>query len=83
MSDALRCDEKEIGDGCFGFETGGSLRNGDGLARRAAVDICPRLLNDGIIFLGPPVDYQVANAVMAQLLHLRRKKSSFRSRRGA
>ena len=47
------------------------------------VDICPRLLNDGIIFLGPPVDYQVANAVMALLLHLRRKKSSFRSRRGA
>ena len=30
----------------------------------------PRLLKDRIIFLGTPVDDQVANAIMAQLLHL-------------
>jgi ATP-dependent Clp protease protease subunit len=34
------------------------------------MDIYSRLLNDRIVFLGAPVDDQVANAVMAQLLHL-------------
>jgi ATP-dependent Clp protease protease subunit len=34
------------------------------------MDIYSRLLNDRIIFLGTPVDDQVANAIMAQLLHL-------------
>jgi ATP-dependent Clp protease, protease subunit len=33
-------------------------------------DIYSRLLNDRIIFLGSPVDDQVANLVVAQLLHL-------------
>ena len=33
-------------------------------------DIWSRLLKDRIIFLGTPVDDQVANAIMAQLLHL-------------
>ena len=35
-----------------------------------AMDIYSRLLNDRIIFLGTPVDDQVANAIIAQLLHL-------------
>jgi ATP-dependent Clp protease protease subunit len=35
-----------------------------------SMDIYSRLLKDRIIFLGTPVDDQVANAVMAQLLHL-------------
>src|SRR4051794_41265877 len=35
-----------------------------------AMDIYSRLLKDRIIFLGTPVDDQVANAIMAQLLHL-------------
>jgi ATP-dependent Clp protease protease subunit len=35
-----------------------------------AMDIYSRLLSDRIIFLGTPVDDQVANAVIAQLLHL-------------
>src|SRR5918992_3192961 len=34
------------------------------------MDIYSRLLSDRIIFLGTPVDDQVANAIMAQLLHL-------------
>ena len=34
------------------------------------MDIYSRLLADRIIFLGTPVDDQVANVVMAQLLHL-------------
>jgi len=34
------------------------------------MDIYSRLLKDRIIFLGTPVDDQVANAIMAQLLHL-------------
>ena len=34
------------------------------------MDIYSRLLKDRIIFLGTPVNDQVANAVMAQLLHL-------------
>src|ERR671918_1838976 len=34
------------------------------------MDIYPRLLADRIIFVGTPVVEQVANAVMAQLLHL-------------
>src|ERR1700738_154016 len=35
-----------------------------------AFDIYSRLLNDRIIFLGTPVDDQVANLIVAQLLHL-------------
>src|SRR5918994_1687362 len=35
-----------------------------------AMDIYSRLLNDRIIFLGTPVDDAVANAIIAQLLHL-------------
>ena len=35
-----------------------------------AMDIYSRLLNDRIVFLGTPVDDQVANAIIAQLLHL-------------
>ena len=34
------------------------------------MDIYSRLLKDRIIFIGTPVDDQVANVVMAQLLHL-------------
>ena len=34
------------------------------------LDIYSRLLNDRIVFLGTPVDDQVANAIIAQLLHL-------------
>ena len=33
-------------------------------------DIYSRLLNERIIFLGSPIDDQVANVVVAQLLHL-------------
>ena len=33
-------------------------------------DIYPRLLNERVIFLGTPVDDEVANLVNAQLLHL-------------
>src|SRR6266851_8666393 len=33
-------------------------------------DIFSRLLNDRIIFLGTPIDDQVANLIVAQLLHL-------------
>src|ERR687883_950806 len=35
------------------------------------MDIYSRLLADRIIFLGTPVNDQVANVVMAQLLHLK------------
>jgi ATP-dependent Clp protease protease subunit len=35
-----------------------------------SMDIYSRLLNDRIVFLGVPIDEQVANVVMAQLLHL-------------
>jgi ATP-dependent Clp protease protease subunit len=35
-----------------------------------SMDVYSRLLKDRIVFLGTPVDDQVANAVMAQLLHL-------------
>ena len=35
-----------------------------------AFDIYSRLLKDRIIFLGTPIDYGVANLIMAQLLHL-------------
>ena len=40
--------------------------------RRAAsaFDIYSRLLNERIIFLGTPVDDQIANLIVAQLLHL-------------
>ena len=34
------------------------------------MDIYSRLLADRIIFIGMPVDDQIANVVMAQLLHL-------------
>ncbi|MBV9452938.1 MAG: ATP-dependent Clp protease proteolytic subunit, partial [Rubrobacter sp.] len=34
------------------------------------MDIYSRLLSDRIIFLGTPIDDQVANTIMAQLLHL-------------
>ena len=34
------------------------------------MDIYSRLLKDRIIFLGTPLDDQVANVIMAQLLHL-------------
>ena len=35
-----------------------------------AFDIYSRLLNERIIFLGMPINDQVANLVVAQLLHL-------------
>ena len=35
-----------------------------------AFDIYSRLLNDRIVFLGTPIDDQVGNLIMAQLLHL-------------
>src|ERR687896_830315 len=35
-----------------------------------AFDIYSRLLNERIIFLGTPVDDQIANLVVAQMLHL-------------
>ena len=41
----------------------------NGKAERA-YDIYSRLLKDRIIFVGSPIDYTVANVVMAQLLHL-------------
>jgi ATP-dependent Clp protease, protease subunit len=41
----------------------------DGRGERS-FDIYSRLLNERIIFLGQPVDDQVANLVVAQLLHL-------------
>lgn len=41
----------------------------DGRGERS-FDIYSRLLNDRVVFLGDPVDDQVANVVVAQLLHL-------------
>ncbi len=38
-----------------------------------AYDIYSRLLEDRIIFLGQPIDHNVANLVIAQLLYLERK----------
>ena len=38
-----------------------------------AFDIYSRLLNERIIFLGTPIDDQIANLVVAQLLHLERE----------
>src|ERR687883_20850 len=35
-----------------------------------AFDISSRLLNERIVFLGTPVDDQIANLIVAQLLHL-------------
>ncbi|HEX9598154.1 MAG TPA: ATP-dependent Clp protease proteolytic subunit, partial [Gaiellaceae bacterium] len=35
-----------------------------------AFDIYSRLLKDRIIFLGTPIDDQIANLVVAELLHL-------------
>jgi len=44
-------------------------------------DIYSRLLNERIIFLGSPVDDQVANLIVAQLLHLDRRRMSRRVER--
>ena len=45
--------------------------HGDRARRAASVpDIYSRLLNERIIFLGTPVDDQIANLIVAQLLHL-------------
>ena len=44
-----------------------------------AFDIFSRLLKDNIIFLGTPIDDQIANLIVAQLLFLKlriRKKTS-------
>ena len=41
-----------------------------GLARRAAFDIYSRLLKERIIFLGTPIYDEIANLVVAELLHL-------------
>jgi len=41
-----------------------------------AYDIYSRLLKDRIIFLGSPIDDQVANAVVAQLLFLEKENST-------
>src|SRR3954454_18608673 len=38
-------------------------------------DIYSRLLNERIVFIGTPVDDQVANLVVAQLLHLESEDS--------
>src|SRR5512139_581156 len=35
-----------------------------------AFDIYSRLLNERVVFLGTPVDDQIANLIVAQLLHL-------------
>ena len=40
-----------------------------------AFDIYSRLLNERVIFLGTPVDDQIANLVVAQLLHLESEDS--------
>jgi ATP-dependent Clp protease protease subunit len=39
------------------------------------VDIYSRLLQDRIIFLGTPIDEQIANVVVAELLHLESEQS--------
>ena len=39
------------------------------------VDIYSRLLRDRIIFLGTPIDEQIANLVVAELLHLESEQS--------
>ena len=41
----------------------------DGRAERS-FDIYSRLLNERIVFLGQPIDDEIANLVVAQLLHL-------------
>ena len=41
----------------------------DGRGERS-FDIYSRLLNERIVFLGQPVDDEIANLVVAQLLHL-------------
>src|SRR5438034_10669444 len=41
----------------------------DGRAERS-FDIYSRLLNERVVFLGSPIDDEVANLVVAQLLHL-------------
>ena len=40
-----------------------------------AYDIFSRLLKDSIVFIGTPIDDQIANLVMAQLLHLESEDS--------
>ena len=39
------------------------------------VDIYSRLLQDRIIFLGTPIDEQIANLVVAEFLHLESEQS--------
>jgi len=39
------------------------------------VDIYSRLLQDRIIFVGTPIDEQIANLVVAELLHLESEQS--------
>ena len=43
------------------------------------VDIYSRLLQDRIIFLGTPIDEQIANLVVAELLHLRTRDPAWRT----
>src|SRR5256714_9551625 len=38
--------------------------------RERSFDIYSRLLNDRVIFLGSPIDHDVANLIVAQILHL-------------
>ena len=38
--------------------------------RRAVVDIYSRLLGERIVFIGQPIDDDLANLVVAQLMHL-------------
>ncbi|MGH9280129.1 MAG: ATP-dependent Clp protease proteolytic subunit [Acidimicrobiales bacterium] len=42
----------------------------DNRGNKYGLDVYSRLLRDRIIFLGTPIDDDIANAVMAQLLHL-------------
>jgi ATP-dependent Clp endopeptidase proteolytic subunit ClpP len=44
-------------------------------------DIYSRLLNERIVFIGTPIDDQVANLVVAQLLHLDRRRMGRRIER--
>ena len=56
------------GIGCR-YATGTDGHRAHGAGERE-FDIYSRLLNERIIFLGTPIDDQVANLVVAQLLHL-------------
>ena len=46
------------------------LRGREKMCAASAFDIYSRLLNERIIFLGTPIDDQIANLIIAQLLHL-------------